>query len=245
MTEIISNLPISSCNQSLLLAECTSSFEVRNLHQTSCFARCSRASAAPKERVFPEGWQRCRRYAPFSAGGGLLRLLRPTRCGAAVRGARFTALCFYFLDFLQPSTVGWLVGRSAVCSNEKVSSEGRWTLVGAVGWAGRRGRYRFHPAWRGERPPSLLQLPLSFPRPLPSSSPPCNPRTPGHRVKAHGRRLTVASSKWVSRGWCASVRTCFSNTCAHVRVLRRFALLLPRCHGINPSSLLVACYAVT
>lgn len=169
----------------------------------------------------------------LSAGGGLLRLLADT----VRRGGERRALPRYaFISSTSSSprrSAGWSAGLPSA-RTRRWAAEGGGRLVGAVGWAGRRGRYRFHPAWRGETrsPP-----PLSFPRPLPSSSPPCNPRTPGHRVKAHGRRLTVASSKWVSRGWCASVRTCFSNTCAHVRA-RRFALLLPRCHGINSSSML-------
>lgn len=73
------------------------------------FARCCEEATPRASGTCLKGW-RCRRCAVQSRQS-LLRLLTDT----ARHGV---ALCFYFLDFLQPQppTVGWLVGWFAMPS---------------------------------------------------------------------------------------------------------------------------------
>lgn len=139
--------------------------------------------------------------------------------------ARAAVRSFYFLDFLQPPN-SRLVGRPAVCSNEKVSNEGRRTpSVGAAGWAGRRGRYRFRPAWRGERPPPALPALVRF--------------LATHALRVTGSKLTAAGSLLLlpqNRSLAAGARRCvpiFFFFLVHAHTHARALVLLYRCLDVT------------
>jgi len=140
---------------------------------------------------------------PRSTPAGLPRLLAGTRW----RGERCARYAFISSASSNPSrSVDRPIGRPscllAVCSNKKVSNGGRWTPVGAAGWAGRGGRYRFHPAWRGERPPPSLRSAVppraSSPSKQPThfGSPGQSSRPPAHCCFSFEMGLLAAVAAW-------------------------------------------------
>jgi len=169
---------------------CLSRYAVIRDQRASCVISRASSGEPRKSRVpSPKGGGAA--GVPRSSPAGLPRLLAGTRW----RGERCARYAFISSASSNPSqSVDRSAGLSAclpacllaVCSNKKVSNGGRWTPVGAAGWAGRGGRYRFHPAWRGERPPPPLHS-AAPPRASSPSKQPTHFGSPGQssRPPAH------------------------------------------------------------
>lgn len=194
----------------------------------------SQASNPESERVLPKRVavpQVCR-------SGRVCCGCWPTQRGTVRRYA------FIFSTSFSPQwSAGWLVGLPSARTRRWVAEGGGCCgAVGAAGWAGRRGRYRFHPAWRGEEKdhlPPVLPAPLPVPRQVPRVT---------HALRVTGSKLTAAGSLLLLRNGslATGARQCvpifFSfRTYTHTHV-RWFAPPLLRHRGINPSGLLVIRY---
>ena len=180
-----------------------------------------------------KGWQ-CRRCA-IQSRQSLLRMLADT-------GQHGAARCSAFISSTSSSrspqrSAGRSVGLpSARTRRWAAEGDGRCGAIGAVGLVGEAG---IDSTLHGEEKDYLP--PVLPPCASLSSSPPRNPRTPGHRVKAHGRRLTVASLKWVSRDWYVAMRAFIFFLFKHILMLVDMFLYRDSVK-INPSGLLVIRY---